>query len=71
MCRHHFARREWRRRESRNVEALFTIVMTLLREAIAVLARTRRELQELLTPPAAMPTGHELKPRETHPNVPL
>ena len=69
MCRFHERTRH--RRRYMDAESFFTIVIAMIREAIAVLAQARRELQELATPFAPRATGHDLKPTETQPNVPL
>jgi hypothetical protein len=70
-----FARGRYRRRY-RDAESLFIIVLAMIREAIAVLARARRELDTIVNAggfahPAQIHTGHDLKPTETHINVPL
>ena len=64
MCRHRFGwhERAWHRRRYMDAESFFTVVIAMIREAIAVLAQARRELQELATPFASRPTGHDLKP---------
>ncbi len=67
MCRFAYGRR----REMRDAESLFTIVVAMIREAIAVLAQARRDLEEIARTNVRRAQGSEIKPMETHLNVPL
>ena len=73
MCRFAYGHR----RGMRDAQTFFTIVLAMIREAIAVLAQARRDLEEIARNNAA---GTQIKPgfalpaqthTETHLNVPL
>ncbi len=67
MCRFAYGRR----RHMRDAESFFTIVVAMIREAIAVLAQARRDLEEISRPNVRKASGTDIKPMETHLNVPL
>ena len=71
MCRHAYGRHR-HRHGMRDAESFFIVVVAMIRKALAVLANVRRDLEDIAhgnTHAAA--TSSELKPTETHLNVPL
>ena len=67
MCRHAFGRRRWR-----DADSFFVVVVAMIRKAIAVLASARRDLEDIANGNARAATvGSDIKPMETHLNVPL
>jgi hypothetical protein len=61
----------YERHRMRDAERFFTIVVAMIRRAIGVLAQLRRDLEEAAGGSAGATTGHDLKPTESHLNVPL
>lgn len=67
MCRHAFERRRWR-----DADSFFVVVLAMIRKAIAVLAHARRDLEDIANGNVRATTvGSDIKPTETHLNVPL
>jgi hypothetical protein len=66
MCRHAYGRPPMR-----EADTFFTIVVAMIRRAIGVLAQLRRDLEEAAHNGTNATTGHDIKPTETHLNVPL
>ncbi|MBV8637563.1 MAG: hypothetical protein JO322_05715 [Candidatus Eremiobacteraeota bacterium] len=71
MCTHaygHFRHRH----HMRDAESFFVVVVAMIREALAVLANARRDLEDIANGTTRATTvGSDIKPRENHLNVPL
>jgi hypothetical protein len=55
----------------RDADSLFVIVLAMIRRAIAVLANARRDLEDIARNNTRYAAGSDIKPTETHLNVPL
>ena len=72
MCRHAYGRHRTGHGRMRDAESFFIVVVAMIRRALAVLAAARRDLDDIANGKTRATTvGSDLKPTETHLNVPL
>lgn len=72
MCSRHAYGRHHHRHGMRDAESFFVVVVAMIRKALAVLASARRDLEDIAYGNARSSTiGSDIKPAETHINVPL